>query len=91
MRISTLLPLLLAGSLHAKDVLFEAFESDGFGEWKVEGSAFGLSPTASSPDGLNGRVKNFSNNYYVSSAHQGDASVGSLTSPEFTIDLPYLT
>ncbi|MGJ8695829.1 MAG: DUF7133 domain-containing protein [Verrucomicrobiaceae bacterium] len=85
-----LLPLLLATSLHAKDVLFEAFESDGFGEWKVEGSAFGLSPTAASPDGLNGKVQNYANDYYVSSAHQGDASVGTLTSPGFTIDLPYL-
>ncbi len=90
MRKSLLLPLLLAGNLSAKNIKYEAFESDGFGEWKVEGSAFGLSPTATSPDGMNGNVKNYSDNYFVSSAHQGDASVGSLTSPEFTIDLPYL-
>ncbi len=71
MRKSLLLPLLLAGNLSAKNIKYEAFESDGFGEWKVEGSAFGLSPTATSPDGMNGSVKNYSDNYFVSSPHQG--------------------
>lgn len=87
MRILTTL-LALSGSLHAAEILFDAFESDGFGEWKVEGAAFGKSPTSSSPTGMNGIVKKYANLYYVSSAHQGDASTGSLTSPEFKIQLP---
>lgn len=90
MRLFSLLPLLVAGSLQAKEVVFDAFESDGFGEWQLEGSAFGLSPTAASPEGMKGTVTNFAEAYYVSSGHKGDASLGSLTSPEFTIQEPYL-
>ena len=60
MRILTTL-LALSGSLHAAEILFDAFESDGFGEWKVEGAAFGKSPTSSSPTGMNGIVKNYAN------------------------------
>jgi len=89
MRLFTTL-LALSGPLHAAEILFDAFESDGFGEWQVEGSAFGKSPTSSSPAGMNGSVIKYSNIYYVSSAHQGDASTGSLTSPEFKIQLPYI-
>ena len=91
MRILKFLPFLLASSLSAKESVFETFESDGFGEWKVEGSAFGLSPTASSPSGVDGEVKGFSNNYFVSSGHEGDASTGSLTSTEFTIQTSFIS
>lgn len=76
--------------LTAKQTIFEPFESDGFGEWKEEGPAFGKSPTASSPVGMNGKVYNYSGQYYVSSAHGGDAAVGTLTSPEFTISQDFL-
>ena len=82
--------LALSGSLHAAEILFDAFESDGFGEWQVEGTAFGKSPTSSSPAGMNGTVGKYANIYYVSSAHQGDVSTGSLTSTEFKIQLPYI-
>ena len=89
MRLFTAL-LALSGTLNAAEILFDAFESDGFGEWKVEGTAFGESPTSSSPDGMNGSVEKYANIYYVSSAHKGDASTGSLTSTEFKIQLPYI-
>ncbi|MDB4408878.1 hypothetical protein N9165_02290, partial [Akkermansiaceae bacterium] len=86
------LSILLActAPIFARQVTFEPFESDGFGEWQDEGSAFGKSPTAGSPDGMNGKVLDYSGQYYVSSAHQGDASVGKLRSPEFEITHPYL-
>ena len=87
---SLLTPLVLALPLSASEILYDAFESDGFGEWALEGSAFGKSPTASSPAGMNGSVQGYANGYYVSSAHGGDASTGSLTSQKFKIQLPYI-
>ncbi len=87
-----LVSLILAFSLPvtATDLVYDPFESDGFGEWAVEGSAFGKSPTAASPEGLNGAVTDYSESYYVSSAHGGDPATGSLTSPEIEIKLPFL-
>ncbi|YCM43453.1 PVC-type heme-binding CxxCH protein [Verrucomicrobiaceae bacterium 227] len=89
MRLPTLLAALIL-PLPATEILYDAFESDGFGEWAIEGQAFGKSPTASSPKGMNGKVQKYANSYYVSSAHDGDASTGSLTSQSFKIQLPYI-
>ena len=74
----------------ATDLVFDTFESDGFGEWAVDGKAFGKSPSATTPNGVNGKITGYSNAYFVSSAHGGDSSTGTLTSPEFEIRLPYL-
>lgn len=84
------LALALPLPLSATDLVYDAFESDGFGEWALEGKAFGKSPTAASPRGLNGKVTAYSGSYYVSSAHGGDRPTGSLTSPEIELKLPYL-
>lgn len=87
------LPSLLASlvlPLSATEILYDAFESDGFGEWALEGSAFGKSPTAASPEGMNGTVEKYGNAYYLSSAHGGDQATGSLTSQKFKIQLPYI-
>lgn len=89
MRLPTLLASLVL-PLSATEILYDAFESDGYGEWAIEGTAFGKSPTAASPKGMNGNVQNYANGYYVSSAHDGDKSTGSLTSQTFKIQLPYI-
>ena len=89
MRTSLLLGL-LALPATATDLVFDAFESDGFGEWAVEGQAFGKAPTAVTPEGVNGRITNFSGQYFVSSAHGGDKPTGTLTSPNFKISQPFL-
>lgn len=89
MRIQTLLASLLL-PVSATEILYDAFESDGFGEWTEKGNAFGKSPTASSPEGMNGEVQGYAKSYYVSSAHGGDQATGSLTSQEFKIQLPYI-
>ena len=34
----------------ATDLVFDTFESDGFGEWAVDGKAFGKSPSATTPN-----------------------------------------
>ncbi|HAE17988.1 MAG TPA: hypothetical protein DCG41_02110, partial [Verrucomicrobiales bacterium] len=56
----------------ATDLIFDTFESDGFGEWLVEGDAFGKAPTAVTPQGVNGKITGYSGQYSVSSAHDGD-------------------
>ena len=69
MRLLLLLTSLTLPAL-ATDLVFDTFESDGFGEWAIEGTAFGKAPTAISPDGMNGKVTNYSDQYFVSSAHE---------------------
>jgi len=89
MRLSLFLASLTLPTL-ATDLVFDTFESDGFGEWAIEGTAFGKAPTATSPEGMNGKVTAYSDQYFVSSAHGGDQATGTLTSPEFKINLTYL-
>lgn len=92
MNLSQLLTaLFFALPLSAKDTLFEAFESDGFGDWSVDGPAFGKSPVAASPVGMSGKVARYSEQYYVSSSHGGDLTVGTLTSPQFTVSQNFLS
>ncbi|MCH1498159.1 MAG: hypothetical protein L7U83_03730, partial [Akkermansiaceae bacterium] len=85
-----LLLVLLVLPAGATDLIFDTFESDGFGEWLVEGDAFGKAPTAVTPEGVNGKITGYSGQYFVSSGHGGDKPTGSLTSPEFKISQPFL-
>jgi quinoprotein glucose dehydrogenase len=76
-------------SLGATKVL-QAFEGDGYGDWKVEGPAFGLAPSGAEMEGLNGALTAYSQDAAACSAHGGDASTGSLTSPVFKITENYI-
>ncbi|OYV05591.1 MAG: hypothetical protein CFE26_10800, partial [Verrucomicrobiales bacterium VVV1] len=82
--------LLAAGSSLAATKVLQTFEGDGFGDWKVEGAAFGLAPVAGKCDGLTAELTNYSGESLACSAHGGDAATGSLTSPEFKITEDYL-
>lgn len=82
--------LLAAGSSLAATKVLQTFEGDGFGDWKVEGTAFGLAPVAGKCDGLTAELTNYSGESLACSAHGGDAATGSLTSPEFKISEDYL-
>jgi levanase len=65
------------------------FESGSYGNWAAVGTAFGTGPaTGSLPDQQ--EVTGYEGTYLVDSYNGGDASTGSLTSPAFTIDKPYL-
>ena len=65
-------------------VLFD-FETGHLTGWKTEGKAWGRHP-ASGPVGNQGPVRRFGGRYFVSSYHGGDEAVGTLSSPEFTIE-----
>ncbi len=76
-------------SLGATKVL-QAFEGDGYGDWKTEGTAFGLAPIPGKMDGLTAELTGYSQDSLACSAHGGDAAKGSLTSPEIKISENYL-
>lgn len=65
------------------------FESAGFGEWTTTGTAFGRGPAAGAVDGQQ-TVTGFDGKGFANSFHGGDGSTGTLTSPQFTVDSPYL-
>ncbi|TRO57356.1 glycoside hydrolase family 32 protein [Streptomyces sp. IB201691-2A2] len=65
------------------------FEGADFGTWTTTGTAFGDGPAAGALDGQ-GTVDGFDGKGLANSFHAGDGSTGTLTSPEFTVDSPYL-
>ncbi|MGC0334463.1 fructan beta-fructosidase [Streptomyces sp. SAI-170] len=65
------------------------FESTDFGTWTTTGTAFGQGPAAGALDGQ-GAVGGFDGNGLANSFHTGDPATGTLTSPAFTVDRPYL-
>ncbi len=88
---TTLVSLALTTALPAATQIFQAFEGDGFDDWKVEGTAFGLAPVAERTQEMKDPFTAYANDSLAASTHGGDASKGSLTSPEFTIEEPYIT
>ncbi len=86
---------LLAGSIETHRDVFADFESGTYGDWTVEGDAFGDRPQT--PDTI-GRYQGDVNHrgvYFVNShnlrsdldpSRRGDKATGKLISPEFTID-----
>lgn len=82
--------LLAAGSSLAATKVLQSFEGDGFGDWKVDGTAFGMAPITGKCDGLTAELTGYSGESLACSAHGGDAATGSLTSPEFKITENYI-
>lgn len=70
--------------LRAEDEVFENFESGIYNGWQITGSAFGDSPSRGTMENQN-PVTGFIGKRLVNSFFQGDKSVGSLLSREFTI------
>src|ERR1700688_4662651 len=71
------------------DIVFADFEGKDYGDWKVTGTAFGSGPAKGALPGQM-PVTGFKGKGLVNSFHGGDASTGTLTSPEFTIDRRYI-
>src|SRR5262249_9838375 len=73
----------------ADDILIADFEGENFGDWKVAGAAFGPGPARGTlPNQM--PVTGFLGKGLANSYHGGDDSTGSLTSPEFRIQRPYI-
>ena len=66
------------------DVVFADFEGPTYGNWTVEGTAFGDGPAEGAlPNQM--PVTGYKGRRLVNSFHGGDDAVGTLTSPPFTI------
>ncbi|HEV3143963.1 MAG TPA: glycoside hydrolase family 32 protein [Gemmataceae bacterium] len=73
----------------ADDILIADFEGETFGDWKVTGAAFGPGPARGTlPNQM--PVTGFLGKGLANSYHGGDDSTGTLTSPEFKIERPYI-
>jgi hypothetical protein len=73
----------------AQPEIFANFESGSYGDWKKTGTAFGDKPAQGTLPNQQ-PVTGFGGKYLVNSFAGGDGSVGTLTSPEFTIQRPYI-
>jgi len=73
----------------ADDILINDFEAANYGDWKVEGTAFGKAP-AKGTLGSQQQVTGFKGKRLVNSFLGGDRPTGKLTSPEFTIERDYI-
>ncbi len=82
--------ILSAVSGTAATRVLQAFEGDGFDDWKVEGSAFGHAPVAGTCDGLTADLSNYSGESLACSAHGGNAATGALVSPDFKLTENFL-
>lgn len=70
--------------------VFEDFSGDDYGDWIVEGEAFGDKPAEGAFEGQQA-VIGYIGDQLVNSFIDGDEPQGSLTSPEFTIEKPYIS
>jgi hypothetical protein len=71
------------------DLLIEDFEGSTYGQWRVEGAAFGTGPARGTlPDQM--EVSGFQGSGLVNGFVGGDGSVGTLTSPTFRIQRGYI-
>lgn len=77
-------------SLHgAEDLLIEDFEGDSYGKWTVTGEAFGTAPAKGTlPNQM--KVTGFRGKRLVNTFFGGDKSIGTATSPVFTIERSHI-
>ena len=71
------------------DILIADFEGEDYGDWTVEGEAFGPGPARGTlPNQMD--VSGFEGQRLVNSFYQGDDSQGTLTSPPLKIQRPFI-
>lgn len=74
----------------ADDIVIADFEGDTYGAWTTTGEAFGTGPARGALPNQQ-QVHGFIGKGLVNSYHHGDGTTGTLTSPAFTLERPYLT
>ncbi|HEY4263169.1 MAG TPA: DUF1553 domain-containing protein, partial [Schlesneria sp.] len=82
------------------ELVFADFESENYGNWKVEGTAFGSRPPRKADNAYAAPLEGFQGEHLVNShrnppegensAAGRDAQTGRLISPSFTIDYPVI-
>ena len=86
---ASLAPLVLSPARADDDILINDFEAADYGDWKVEGEAFGAAPAKGTLGGQM-HVSGFEGKGLVNTFLGGDRPTGTLTSPEFTIERDYI-
>ncbi len=81
--------LALCVAAHGEDILIADFEGDDYGDWAVQGQAFGPGPARGTLPGQM-QVSGYEGRGLVNSFYGGDVTTGSLTSPPFTIQRPFI-
>ncbi len=71
------------------EMVLADFEGNTYGEWTAEGQAFGKGPARGTLP-RQGRVEGFEGKGLVNSYLGGDGTTGTLTSPAFTVERPYI-
>ncbi len=84
-----LLVLCPAWALAAPDIVIADFEGKDYGDWKVEGEAFGPGPAQGTLPGQM-PVSGYLGHGLVNSFFKGDGTTGTLTSPPIKIERRYL-
>jgi fructan beta-fructosidase len=74
----------------ADDIPIADFEGDTYGAWTATGDAFGSGPARGTLPGQM-RVQGFQGRGLVNTFRGGDGPTGTLLSPEFTIERPYIS
>lgn len=82
--------ILLAGCSSQPDIVIADFEGETYGDWVVEGNAFGKGPSKTNAAGQQ-PIENFKGSGFANSYNeQGDDARGTLTSPAFKIERDYI-
>ena len=76
-------------AVSAKDILIADFEGKDYGDWKVDGEAFGPAPARGTLSGQM-QVSGFQGKGLVNTYYKGDDTTGTLTSPMFKIERKYI-
>ncbi len=84
-----LVTLTTANLRAADDLLLADFEGPDYGAWRTTGKAFGPGPAHGTLPGQM-PVDGFLGQGLVNSFHQGDGTTGTLTSPAFKIERPFI-
>jgi fructan beta-fructosidase len=77
------------GADEQKDIMIADFEGKTYGDWKVEGEAFGPGPARGTLPGQM-RVSGYEGKGLVNTYYKGDDTTGTLTSPPFKIQRKYI-
>ena len=84
-----LLPATRIDAAPRPDIVLADFEGSDYGEWQVEGEAFGTGPAKGKIGGQQD-VTGFTGKRLVNTYYKGDGTRGTLTSPQFVIERGYL-
>lgn len=69
--------------------VYQDFEAADYGSWTTTGEAFGTGPVSGALDGQ-AEVTGYQGEQFATSFHDGDSATGTLVSPDFTIEEPFV-